>query len=1263
MRGLRHNIEIPNAMSRKENLISELHPRKGTWKIAVCIIDMWDVKKHNVRQAIDMVLIDQTDIKVVENQSEYKVSPIPYLLYFVKTTSVKEVERPEIHANVHVITEIADIISGIAPRHTLVDVVGVVAELDDAIEKNHFVREPLLYVNSDDIVEIRKFRDSLCVPYYVGGLTKKGSGSQSQYTSNSQRSDRDKFLHNAQMVSLGDISRLREDCFCLIVAMVDEVLIDTPWSYGSYPNCTTTFDPLKIVGVCRSCQNQVSHTVPRYKLVLKWNTMGRKLTFIFGMQRVSKCSGGDEIKVFPECVDDLVGKTLALRFKYRSSVMDVSQEEHHIHTLTFKIGLQDERTIGKSPVSCAETSSGDYHSTSADYDPGNTAFITPAKRLSGQQATNEFDYEDTTAYEISTNKHIKANLIIHLGDCHVLEYHIDATFIIFATCNNAPPKFLGCIVIYQFQDAFHVDRVSVSPRNYFIIPIRKYNNIYYFVDGLKQFRRQLNIYEGVMVHFMAPNNNTTFHLHFTPPLERQTCGRPRRSTRNYVLTIDITQPMISHATPLLLPPEALNLVGPSSLYMTIQRSSGRRLIWTMSMDNGVRCLAGPWYRFLMDNNLMAGDVVAFYFQPNQHQLIWDDEGYSFDDPPTEDDAETDQNENVDTPYENQNTAMMWYDERINKDKQIKNPKFALCCSDEKIQLPVLQDAPQSLRQLLFDTNDSQAKNFQQNIRSYNVMFAFTSPGLQLDTRYNTKRGSPTFHVHGQGHHLIGSLLPLANKSPKFAQLYIYDTDNKVNNRLSQNPMARDKLQSSIVSSLKLKLIYDRQSDGRLYNLPNTVEVAALIVGDEHTGNHRDIIIEKKKGQIFLIRIIQISMQQREKRLPCVNIFVTGCNQGTIKLKQYCMQGDCFSNRLLMSQNLNFVRQHQQQLRVDKYINLNACNNAPETLGNEKGKRVILPSSFVGSQRYMEQLYFDGMAICGHIGFLDLFLTLTCNPAWPEIQRKVRKSNLTPHDCPDVVSQIFKIKLNQLINDLKRGHYPNPEDIDKIISTEIPNNYTDPELYEIVSKHMIHGPCGLPNRSAPCMVNRKCIRFFPKKFNEATIVDQDGFLVYRRTNDGRMVQKHGIELDNRFISTIATQIQDTLNVEWCNQSTSIKYLFKTKTKDNIRLMMKLNSILIAGMSRPLKHVGRFLHSLCMDMHQQLSVSISTLKINSQFTRQTTNKLGQYYLRVPSKNQCLQLGCIQIKYTMVEGILLILNMCPNSFMLHTRYAGSQENKEIQ
>ena len=142
-------------------------------------------------------------------------------------------------------------------------------------------------------------------------------------------------------------------------------------------------------------------------------------------------------------------------------------------------------------------------------------------------------------------------------------------------------------------------------------------------------------------------------------------------------------------------------------------------------------------------------------------------------------------------------------------------------------------------------------------------------------------------------------------------------------------------------------------------------------------------------------------------------------------------------------------------------------------------------------------------------------------------------------------------------------YPNPEDIDKIISAEIPNKYTDPELYQIISKHMIHGPCGLPNRSAPCMADGKCIRFFPKKFNEATIVDQDGFLVYRRTNDRRTVQKHGIELDNRFVIPYNPQLllkyRTHLNVEWCNQSTSIKYLFKYINKGYDRITTSIVNV--------------------------------------------------------------------------------------------------------
>lgn len=102
---------------------------------------------------------------------------------------------------------------------------------------------------------------------------------------------------------------------------------------------------------------------------------------------------------------------------------------------------------------------------------------------------------------------------------------------------------------------------------------------------------------------------------------------------------------------------------------------------------------------------------------------------------------------------------MWYGERINKDKKSLNPRFSLCCDDGKIQLPILEKPPDILKELLFG-NSRQSKNFQTYIRSYNLMFAFTSPGAKIDRTLNTGRGPPLFRIQGQNRHLIGSLLPM-----------------------------------------------------------------------------------------------------------------------------------------------------------------------------------------------------------------------------------------------------------------------------------------------------------------------------------------------------------------------------------------------------------------------------------------------------------------------------------------------------------------------
>lgn len=127
---------------------------------------------------------------------------------------------------------------------------------------------------------------------------------------------------------------------------------------------------------------------------------------------------------------------------------------------------------------------------------------------------------------------------------------------------------------------------------------------------------------------------------------------------------------------------------------------------------------------------------------------------------------------------------MWYQERIQKYRHAANPNFALCCSKGKIQLPLLKMPPEYLRHLLFDNDASDSKNYQEHVRVYNMMFAFTSPGAKLDRTFNNGKGPPNLRIQGQMCHRIGSLLPKPGDIPKFAQLYIYDIENEVQHRIA-----------------------------------------------------------------------------------------------------------------------------------------------------------------------------------------------------------------------------------------------------------------------------------------------------------------------------------------------------------------------------------------------------------------------------------------------------------------------------------------------
>lgn len=105
----------------------------------------------------------------------------------------------------------------------------------------------------------------------------------------------------------------------------------------------------------------------------------------------------------------------------------------------------------------------------------------------------------------------------------------------------------------------------------------------------------------------------------------------------------------------------------------------------------------------------------------------------------------------------------------------------MCCLQGAIKLPYLRKSPDLLLALL-SNDDELSRNFRDNIRAFNMLFAFTSLGGKVNRSIPNGRGPSMFQIQGSNYHLMGSLKPLDGDFPKFGQLYIVDTENEVENR-------------------------------------------------------------------------------------------------------------------------------------------------------------------------------------------------------------------------------------------------------------------------------------------------------------------------------------------------------------------------------------------------------------------------------------------------------------------------------------------------
>lgn len=72
-----------------------------------------------------------------------------------------------------------------------------------------------------------------------------------------------------------------------------------------------------------------------------------------------------------------------------------------------------------------------------------------------------------------------------------------------------------------------------------------------------------------------------------------------------------------------------------------------------------------------------------------------------------------------------------------------------------------------------------------------------------------------------------------------------------------------------------------------------------------------------------------------------------------------------------------------------------------------GQRVMFPSTFNGSLRYMHQRTQDAMAYSRKFGKPELFITFTCNPKWKEIKETLLKEQHSS-DKHNTTARVFTL---------------------------------------------------------------------------------------------------------------------------------------------------------------------------------------------------------------------------------------------------------------
>ncbi|VDB85049.1 unnamed protein product [Peniophora sp. CBMAI 1063] len=267
------------------------------------------------------------------------------------------------------------------------------------------------------------------------------------------------------------------------------------------------------------------------------------------------------------------------------------------------------------------------------------------------------------------------------------------------------------------------------------------------------------------------------------------------------------------------------------------------------------------------------------------------------------------------------------------------------------------------------------------------------------------------------------------------------------------------LQDTGEPRLFFRLHSSSQPDPRRYSLPTSDDVAAVIPGGQSAPAHHKIVVRMRDGGLWDIddgnpayQVLQYvllfpfgshgweyEMRQREPE----NSRRTGLPPRISQTQYYAYRLHARANqfpalhlggRLLQEyivdswasadqSRLRYIQTHQNDLRAELSSGLRDAV-ADENSLKDVGKRVVLPSSYHSGPRYRIQRCQGSLAVGRHYGKIDIFLTMTANPAWPEIQRELLHANLHALCMRDGVCTKGYPKQHRDSTTLSEDGYPN-----------------------------------------------------------------------------------------------------------------------------------------------------------------------------------------------------------------------------------------------